>query len=258
MNKFIDELTGEQLYVATDLDGGDLLGAVWAKSESEAYDHFNNDEPMIPDQADRLFVELAEESGHSIEAIMDEFPDLFEESVCSKNSTKKLTENVEPGLYEMVAARAMYYMHINCNMDYQEIADELDIDVQVVFDLIGQDSNDEYDDSDIMLESDKESKGLAEKANPKQWPDDKVLTYEEALELAKAYYAQGGDGFYETTEKYQFDDMVKDFGPMTVKKLKQDFGVFDSVCRDMMTESYRRTISRGKSLNENELFVDFE
>ena len=259
MSKFIDDLTGEQLYVAYDLDGGDLLGVVWAKSESEAYDYFNNDEPMIPDQLDRLTVELAEDSGYSIEELLDEFPDIFEEDLtCKKDTTDKLAESVEPDLYEMIAARAMHYMHINYNMDYQEIADELGIDVQIVLDLIGQDPNDDYDDSSIMLENQEESEDLIEKLDPKKWPDDKVLTYEEALELAKAYYAQGGDGFYETTEKYQFDDMIKDFGPMTVKKLKQDFGIFDSVCRDRMTESYRRIVSRGKTLDENELCVDVE
>jgi hypothetical protein len=110
----------------------------------------------------------------------------------------------------------------------------------------------------ILAGNIEESMDLVEKVDPKQWPEYKELTYEEAMELAKAYYSQGGDGFYETTEKHQFDDMVKNFGPMTVKKLKQDFGVFGSVYRDRMTESYRRTVSRGKSLNENELFVDFD
>ena len=132
----------KNLYVATDLDGGDLLGAVWATSEDEAYDYFNNREPMIPEQNDRLYVELAEKSGYSIEEIKEELPELFEESLSEAA--------VEVNTYEMIAARALHFMLTSFNMDYQEIADELDIDVQVVLDLVGPDS---YDDHDIMLEA---------------------------------------------------------------------------------------------------------
>jgi len=74
--------------------------------------------------------------------------------------------------------------------------------------------------------------------DPKQWPDNKELTYDDACRLAMAYYSQGGDGFYETTERYQFDDEVKMFGPKTVGQMKRDFGVFDSVAKDRMTEAY--------------------
>ena len=70
--------------------------------------------------------------------------------------------------------------------------------------------------------------------DPKSWPDSKELTYEEALALAKAYYTQGGDGFYETADKGYFDYLVKEFGPQTVKSMKQEFGVFDSVAKDRM------------------------
>lgn len=80
----------------------------------------------------------------------------------------------------------------------------------------------------------KSYKPLEESA--KDWADDKELTYEEAKELAMAYYSQGGDGFFETTDKSSFDYMVKEFGPMTVKRMKQDFGVFDSVAKDRMNE----------------------
>ena len=71
----------------------------------------------------------------------------------------------------------------------------------------------------------------------KDWPDDKELTYEEALALAKAYYTQGGDSFYETVEEYQFDEEVRMFGPRTVGQMKRDFGVFDSVAKDRMEDS---------------------
>ena len=80
----------------------------------------------------------------------------------------------------------------------------------------------------------------------KSWPDDKELTYEEALALAKAYYTQGGDSFYETTEKYQFDDEVELFGPMTVGQMKRDFGVYDSVARDRMAEDVQLTEAADK------------
>jgi hypothetical protein len=118
-----------------------------------------------------------------------------------------------------------------------------------------QHRNAEYADK-MKAKHDKENE-LAKEA--KNWPDDKELTYEEALALAKAYYAQGGDGFYETTEKYQFDDEVKMFGPMTVGQMKRDFGVFDSVSKDRMSESKeeltettsRELDSRKKNLYRN-------
>lgn len=180
----------KKLYVATDLDGGDLLDAVWATSESEAYDYFNNREPMIPEQNDRLYVELAEKSGYTIDEIKEELPELFEESLSEAVGT-------ELNIYEMIAARALHFMRINCDMEYVDIANELGIDVQEVLNLIGPDS---YDDEDIMLEASAEDLKVAE-------PVVNTEAHEEP------------------------------------SKLK---------------ESYRRTVSRGKSLTENELFVDFD
>lgn len=101
-----------------------------------------------------------------------------------ENYQKELRESIEPNLYEMTAARALHYMFTTYNMNYQEIADELDIDVQVVLDLIGPES------------------------------------FEESLKEAHK----------------------------TVKQAKTA----------TLKEAYRRTVSRGKTLNENELFVDFE
>ena len=95
--------------------------------------------------------------------------------------------------------------------------------------------NAEYADR-MKAKHDKENE-LAQEA--KNWPDDKILTYEEALALAKAYYAQGGDGFYETADEGYFNLLVQEFGPQTVKSMKQEFGVFDSVAKDRMTESFK-------------------
>lgn len=75
--------------------------------------------------------------------------------------------------------------------------------------------------------------------DPKSWPNDKVLTYEDALALAKAYYSQGGDGFYETADKSYFDYLTTEYGPQTVKQMKQSFGVFDSVAKDRMCEAIK-------------------
>ena len=43
----------------------------------------------------------------------------------------------------------------------------------------------------------------------------KALSYEEFMEYAKAHYYKGGDGYVECWEKYQFDEYVKMFGPIT-------------------------------------------
>jgi hypothetical protein len=107
-------------------------------------------------------------------------------------------EAVDPVNYEMIAARAMHFMRINCDMEYVDIADELGIDVQEVLDLIGPDS---YDDSDIMLEAIEE-----------------IEPYISTKNVTSAFREES----------------------------------------DKLTESYRRTISRGKTLNENELFVNFD
>ena len=290
MNKFIDELTGERLYIATDLDGGDLLGAVWAKSESEAYDYFNNDAPMIPDQLDRLYVELAEESSHSIEAIMDEFPDLFNESVSgNEKEAEKLAESTESDLYEMVAARAMHFMFTNYNMDYQEIADELGIDVQVVLDLIGPDSYDDaFDDSDIMLEAATDEPNIkgVRTITIHSDTDEKVIlefkTFEEAAKHFEDLYVNAVEETYAeevlypimNAAKNEEYDYIADDGYAVIEadatgafdgaldgiwdddEIDEDFQA--NVESSNLKESYRRTVSRGKPLNENELFIDFE
>lgn len=79
-----------------------------------------------------------------------------------------------------------------------------------------------------------------ESSDPKTWPNNKVLTYEEAMKLAKAYYAQGGDGFYETTDRSAWDYMTREWGPYTVGKLKRSFRTFDDVSRDRMSEGLKQ------------------
>ena len=44
------------------------------------------------------------------------------------------------------------------------------------------------------------------------------LTYSEFMKLALKYYNEGGDSVYECWEKYQFDDYVQQFGPITEEK----------------------------------------
>lgn len=70
-------------------------------------------------------------------------------------------------------------------------------------------------------------------ADPKTWSDDKELTYKEAQAFAMAYYSKGGDAFYEAWEEYQFNDYVKEYGPMTVKAMKSMFRIQTEVQKDM-------------------------
>ena len=286
----------KKLYVATNLDGGDLLGATWAASESEAYDYFNNREPMIPEQNDNLYVELAEESGYSLDEIREELPELFEESLSEAVDT-------EPNVYEMIAARALHFMRINCDMEYVDIANELGIDVQEVLNLIGPDS---YDDSDIMLEAASKADKLAgdDKDDEEFYEDvvelfdpsgigfNKVLvdTYlkniledpsveepskeklrkvvaseellDELVEVIKTALDESA-----TLQNYISDYSVAELGDKdgpwnTVMDITNDsiFSFIEKVPTEAkkLEESYRRTVSRGDALVNNELFVDFE
>lgn len=51
--------------------------------------------------------------------------------------------------------------------------------------------------------------------NARQVTKEFPITYREFLALALENYTKGGDTFYECWEEYQFDDYVKEFGPMT-------------------------------------------
>jgi len=52
---------------------------------------------------------------------------------------------------------------------------------------------------------------------------EKALTYEEFITLAKENYTKGGDVAVECWERYQFEDYVKLFGPVTKTKALQMF-----------------------------------
>lgn len=70
-------------------------------------------------------------------------------------------------------------------------------------------------------------------SDPKDWSDSRVLSYEEAQKFAMANYDKGGDSFVESWADYQFDDYVKQFGPMTVKDMKSMFKTDNEVSKDM-------------------------
>ena len=58
------------------------------------------------------------------------------------------------------------------------------------------------------------------------------LTYEELMELARKNYNKGGDSVYECWGKEEFDEYVKEFGPITKEKAYKLFGMYDEVNRD--------------------------
>ena len=59
------------------------------------------------------------------------------------------------------------------------------------------------------------------------------LTYEKLIAFAKEHYCEGGDAVYECWEKYQFDDYVKEFGPITKKVALDIFRINLEVWEDM-------------------------
>ncbi|MCD7866759.1 MAG: hypothetical protein LUG62_00835 [Clostridiales bacterium] len=52
---------------------------------------------------------------------------------------------------------------------------------------------------------------------------EKALSYEEFVELAKENYTRGGDVIVECWAKYQFEDYVEMFGPVTRAKALKMF-----------------------------------
>ena len=194
---------------------------------------------------------------------------------------KNNTESVSIS-FETIAARALHFMHINCDMEYGDIADELGIDVQEVFNLIGTDS---YDDKDIMLEAADKINGVRTVTIYND-TDEKVVmefkTFKDAAKHFEDLYQNAVEENYAEevlypimvaaqTEEY---DYIDDDGYAVIEA--DATGIFDGALDGIwddeeieescgtgnnsakLKESYRRTVYRGKSLNENELFVDFD
>lgn len=66
----------------------------------------------------------------------------------------------------------------------------------------------------------------------------KTLTYEELIALAQEHYTEGGDGVVECWESYQFDDYVKEFGPMTRADALALFRLYKSQEREMAATAW--------------------
>lgn len=197
----------------------------------------------------------------------------------NKETVGKIVEAASSSMFEMVAARAMHFMLINCDMTYLEIASELGIEEQVVLDLIGPDS---YDDSDNMLESTGKINGVKTITIHNDTGEKVVMkfkTFEDAAKHFDDLYANAVEDNYAEEVLYPIlcaardeeYDYVDDDGYAVIEM--DATGIFDGAldsiwddeeieedCNSVvdLKESYRRIISRGKTLNENELFVNFE
>ena len=187
--------------------------------------------------------------------------------------------------FETIAARALQFMRINCDMEYVDIADELGIDVQEVLDLIGPGS---YDDSEIMLEAaDEPIKGVRTITIHGD-TDEKVVmefkTFEDAAKHFDDLYVNAVEDNYAEEVLYPILDAAKNeeydyidndgYAVIEVDATSIFDGAPDDIWDDEeieesceatevekssnLEESYRRIVSRGKMLLENELFVDFE
>lgn len=55
----------------------------------------------------------------------------------------------------------------------------------------------------------------------------KGISYAEARAYAIERYERGGDVFVECWDETAFDEYVKMFGPVTKRKLRQMFGIYD-------------------------------
>ena len=62
---------------------------------------------------------------------------------------------------------------------------------------------------------------------------DKVLTYDEFMELSLAHYNKGGDGYYECWDERQFNEYVAEFGPITKSKALEMYKLSQSIEVDM-------------------------
>jgi hypothetical protein len=59
---------------------------------------------------------------------------------------------------------------------------------------------------------------------------EKILSYNEAMALARKHYCEGGDSFYECTDRRDFERM----GPVTEKRLLESFGLWKDYYNDMI------------------------
>lgn len=76
----------------------------------------------------------------------------------------------------------------------------------------------------VTRDSIKESKSIDE-------TNEKALSYEELIELARENYTKGGDSVYECWDEREFNDYVKEFGPITKEKAYKLFGMYDQIDR---------------------------
>ena len=80
------------------------------------------------------------------------------------------------------------------NVDHAAAIEEAEAEIEKIIDTISEAEN-------------------AAKHTPEM---DKVLTYAELITLAKKHYNEGGDGIVECWSERDFDEYVKEFGPVTV------------------------------------------
>ena len=66
----------------------------------------------------------------------------------------------------------------------------------------------------------------------------KAMTYEEFVEYAKKYYNNGGDTYYECWGQREFDEYVKEFGPMTKSKALSMFRTNYDIEREYFGRGY--------------------
>lgn len=73
-------------------------------------------------------------------------------------------------------------------------------------------------------------------AYPYIWDEDHpepILSYDELMALANLMYNQGGDSVYECWDEKDFDEYVKECGPITVQKALEIFGLYDAIRKDI-------------------------
>ena len=60
----------------------------------------------------------------------------------------------------------------------------------------------------------------------------KALTYEELMDYALAHYSRGGDATYECWGRKEFDEYVKEWGPITKRKALEIFRLDYEIQKD--------------------------